>query len=68
MLSDAEQRCSELGITTLKLEVAENNKNALRLYSAFQFKMYDKIENYYPDNITAIRMKKQLLIDTNNIS
>lgn len=66
LLKDAEMRCIKHNIRILKLEVAENNKKAISLYTMFKYSMYDKISNYYPDNITAIRMKKHLFDYFNN--
>lgn len=47
-------------ITSVTLEVSENNKNAIKLYENFGFSKVGFRKNYYADNSNAILMTKDL--------
>ncbi len=48
---------NSLNLTSLNLEVNENNIPAIRLYEKFDFKEISVRKNYYPNNENAIIMK-----------
>ncbi|CAK7192990.1 Mycothiol acetyltransferase [Commensalibacter sp. Nvir] len=56
------EKLSKQEVQSVFLEVAENNLAALGLYHYFGFVEINKRTNYYKGNLSALCMKKSLLI------
>ncbi|TYK64524.1 GNAT family N-acetyltransferase/peptidase C39 family protein [Colwellia echini] len=48
----------------LRLEVAQNNGNAIKLYERLDYRIFGEYSDYYEDHSDAYRMQKQLLRKT----
>ena len=55
-----EQRATARGKRYMRLEVAEHNQSAQRLYERMGFLPFGMFEHYYEDDTNAIRMQKAL--------
>ena len=62
-----EKRASKRGKRYMRLEVAEHNASAIRLYTRLGFESFAVTPHYYEDDATAIRMQKTLPLDTPDI-
>lgn len=62
-----EKRASKRGKRYMRLEVAEHNDAAIRLYTRLGFEPFAMTPHYYEDDATAIRMQKALPLDTPDI-
>ncbi|GGF81918.1 GNAT family N-acetyltransferase/peptidase C39 family protein [Alteromonas lipolytica] len=62
-----EKRASKRGKRYMRLEVAEHNLSAIRLYTRLGFEPFAITPHYYEDDATAIRMQKTLPLDTPDI-
>lgn len=62
-----EKRASKRGKRYMRLEVAEHNLSAIRLYTRLGFEPFAITPHYYEDDATAIRMQKALPLDTPDI-
>lgn len=58
LLLSFEERCSELKIRCLELEVSVSNEKALNLYKKLGYKIVERLPNYYPDS-DAYLMRKE---------
>lgn len=69
LLHEAEERASQQGRLYMRLEVAQNNIAAIRLYKKMAYVAFDTIENYYVDHQNALRMQKRIrYIPENHLS
>jgi ribosomal-protein-alanine acetyltransferase len=59
LLRAVEKRAAERA-SIMRLEVNERNATALWLYRNAGYQVVDRIERYYPDGATALRMQKGL--------
>lgn len=59
LLMSFEERCSELKIKCLELEVSVKNERALNLYKKLGYKVVERLPNYYP-NSDAYLMRKEV--------
>ncbi|MEM1796547.1 MAG: ribosomal protein S18-alanine N-acetyltransferase [Zestosphaera sp.] len=59
LLTSFEERCSELKIKCLELEVSVKNERALNLYRKLGYKIIERLPNYYPDS-DAYLMRKEV--------
>ncbi len=60
LVAALEAIASKATCTTLTLEVSDNNKDAIRLYTNFGFEQYGFRYGYYEDGGHAILMRKNL--------
>lgn len=58
LLEQLERTSAERGRFVMRLEVAQGNTAAIRLYQAAGYGPFDTVENYYDDHSTAVRMQK----------
>jgi ribosomal protein S18 acetylase RimI-like enzyme len=61
LLWAAEAAARARGCSALRLEVAERNRKALRLYKAAGYCRFGRREDYYEDGTAALRLEKHLL-------
>lgn len=64
LLQAAEGIAFEEGRVYMRLEVHEENEQAIRLYKRFHYRLIGRYLNYYDDNATALRYEKTLRGDT----
>jgi len=64
LLEAAEHAAFEEGRVYMRLEVHENNEQAIRLYRRFHYRLIGHYLNYYDDHATALRFEKTLRGDT----
>ena len=60
MLEWLEESCLIAGISSVALEVRENNRQAIRFYKGQGFECRETVPHYYCGTETALRMKKKL--------
>lgn len=60
LLQSAEQQAFKAGCTRVRLEVAEHNTNAIRLYQQLDYQQFDYVPGFYEDGQNALRMEKNL--------
>ena len=60
LMQHIESRMKDSGSQVLKLETAVTNDAALQFYQRQGFKTVGRIRNYYPDNLDAFVMEKEL--------
>lgn len=60
LLQAAEQEAQDHDCITLRLEVRLDNHEAIALYRKHGYKQFDVVENYYEDNMSALRFEKSL--------
>ncbi|MEZ5975406.1 MAG: GNAT family N-acetyltransferase/peptidase C39 family protein [Planctomycetota bacterium] len=60
LLAAAEEAAFEAGRIVLRLEVREDNANAIRLYESNGYRHWGRSLDYYEDHATALRMEKLL--------
>lgn len=60
LLHRAEQRALERGATRMRLEVREDNVDAITLYGRRDYRAFDVHPDYYEDHGDAVRMEKLL--------
>jgi len=58
LLARLEHVAAERGRFVMRLEVAQDNAAAIRLYEAAGYGPFDTVEDYYDDHGTAVRMQK----------
>ncbi|MGC8975626.1 MAG: ribosomal protein S18-alanine N-acetyltransferase [Thermoprotei archaeon] len=58
LLSAFEERCLELKIKCLELEVSVKNERAMKLYKKLGYKIVERLPDYYPDS-DAYLMRKE---------
>lgn len=61
LFKNAERVMSILGADTVILEIREDNRALKYRYEKFGYKIYRRIENYYPDGATAVKMRRSIL-------
>ena len=61
LLAACEEQARARGSARLRLEVRSTNSSALRLYDAAGYRVIARLESYYPDGETALRMEKLLI-------
>ncbi|MDC8831778.1 GNAT family N-acetyltransferase/peptidase C39 family protein [Alteromonas gilva] len=64
VIGELELRASQRGKRYMRLEVAEHNHGAIRLYRRLGFLPFAVTAHYYEDDATAIRMQKALPLNT----
>lgn len=60
LLADAEQAARDRGCRWLRLEVRDDNRNAIALYRRAGFHALGERPGYYDDGATALRMQRAL--------
>lgn len=60
LLTHCEEAAKERGCTTLRLEVREDNDAAINLYCTRSYNPIRRVDDYYEDGGTALRMRKNL--------
>ena len=60
LLAAAEDAAMQRRCSALRLEVRASNSQARRLYDRAGFRVMHRVDNYYPDGETALRMEKVL--------
>ena len=60
LLKRAETAAFDAGRFVMRLEVREDNKQAIRLYKAHGYRQFGTHENYYDDHATALRFERIL--------
>ncbi len=60
LLSKLEDVARERGRLYMRLEVAEHNHHAIRLYQENGYRIFGEYHNYYDDRSDALRMQKQI--------
>jgi ribosomal protein S18 acetylase RimI-like enzyme len=58
LLQTLEERAAERGRFFMRLEVAQDNQEAIRLYESAGYAAFDTVPDYYEDHRTALRMQK----------
>lgn len=58
LLMSFEERCLELKIKCLELEVSVKNERALNLYKKLGYKIVERLPNYYPDSDAYLMHKE----------
>lgn len=58
LLDASEHRAAEKGRFFMRLEVAQDNREAIRLYESAGYAAFDTVPDYYEDHRTALRMQK----------
>ncbi|MFV0275948.1 MAG: peptidase C39 family protein [Parahaliea sp.] len=58
LLGEVEQAACDAGALYLRLEVAEGNDPAIRLYEKLGYVRFGQYEDYYEDHASALRMEK----------
>lgn len=58
LLQALEDRAAERGRFFMRLEVAQDNREAIRLYESAGYAVFDTLPDYYEDHRTALRMQK----------
>ncbi|MBV1702759.1 MAG: GNAT family N-acetyltransferase [Hyphomicrobiales bacterium] len=60
LLAECEQTAIARGARAMQLEVREDNAAAIRLYQAMGYREYERVEEFYEDDSTAICFEKDL--------
>jgi [ribosomal protein S18]-alanine N-acetyltransferase len=60
LLAHCEKAATKRGCTTLRLEVREDNEAAINLYGTRGYDPIRRVDDYYEDGGTALRMRKRL--------
>lgn len=60
LLEQLEAEACERGKLYMRLEVAEQNPAAIKLYQRLGYRVFGEYENYYDDHSDALRMQKQI--------
>lgn len=60
LLAEAEEQTAEQGRLYMRLEVARNNMEAIRLYDSLGYVIFGEIADYYEDHQDALRMQKRI--------
>lgn len=60
LLVRLEQLAAESGCFYMRLEVAENNTSALKLYESCDYRIFGEYSDYYEDHSDALRMQKKI--------
>ncbi|MER2493549.1 GNAT family N-acetyltransferase/peptidase C39 family protein [Catenovulum sediminis] len=60
LIEECEASAYRKGRLYMRLEVAENNKNAIRLYQKLGYEEFGYYSDYYHDHQNAVRMQKRL--------
>ena len=67
LLADAESEALARHCLFIRLEVRNDNPNAIALYQKLDYHVFDDIENYYEDGCAALRFEKRLHPETSQI-
>jgi ribosomal-protein-alanine N-acetyltransferase len=67
LMRQIEEQMKDAGSQALRLETAVTNDAALRFYESQGFRTIDRIRNYYPGNLDAFVMKKDLTTQIDSI-
>ena len=67
LLSAAEEAACRSGRLYMRLEVAEQNQSAIRLYHALGYRTFGSYVNYYEDDSNALRMQKRIRARPHNL-
>jgi ribosomal protein S18 acetylase RimI-like enzyme len=60
LLRNVESHALKAGCTRARLEVAEHNANAIRLYQKMDYQQFDYLPGFYEDGQNALRLQKNL--------
>src|SRR5690554_4263222 len=60
LLNVAEEQAAEAGRLYMRLEVAQNNEAAIKLYESMGYTTFGAYEDYYEDHQDALRMQKRI--------
>src|SRR5690606_26049220 len=60
LLTAGEEKAAELGRLYMRLEVAQNNEPAIKLYESMGYTTFGSYEDYYEDHQDALRMQKRI--------
>ncbi len=60
LLLALEQAASDKGRLAMRLEVAKDNENAIRLYEGLGYRSFGEYHDYYTDHRDALRMQKRI--------
>lgn len=58
LFNKAEERIKERNLSGLLLEVRSDNVRLLERYQRLGYKAYKEVQDYYPDHMSCIKMKK----------
>ncbi|MGL6162371.1 peptidase C39 family protein [Microbulbifer sp.] len=67
LLSAAEEDSSHSGRLFMRLEVAEDNHDAIALYQRRGYRTFGSYSNYYEDDANALRMQKRIRYRPENL-
>lgn len=67
LLSAAEEASSDSGRLFMRLEVAEDNHDAIALYQHSGYRTFGSYPNYYEDDANALRMQKRIRYRPENL-
>lgn len=62
LISSLEQQARAQGFTKISLEVRKDNATAQQFYTKHGYRIVGEYQNYYADNMAAIRMLKSLTV------
>lgn len=68
LLQELSKRMKDRGINCIKLEVRSQNIGARKFYRSLGFVKEDFVENYYPNDDDALKMRKDLTSGENETS
>jgi ribosomal-protein-alanine acetyltransferase len=60
LLAASEKAARGHGATSLRLEVRASNRRAIKLYKKAGYQQFGRIDDYYEDGATALRLEKVL--------
>jgi predicted double-glycine peptidase len=60
LLDELENTAAELGRLYMRLEVADSNKAAIKLYQNRDYRVFGEYSHYYDDDSDALRMQKTI--------
>ena len=60
LLAAGEEKASERGRLFMRLEVAQNNQAAIKLYESMGYSTFGSYPDYYEDHQDALRMQKRI--------
>lgn len=67
LLTEAEELATDQGRLYMRLEVARNNRRAIRLYESMGYMIFGEKQDYYEDHQDALRMQKRIRYIPNNL-
>ncbi len=68
LLAACEAEAAARGCVRLRLEVRASNARALRLYESAGYRVLARLESYYPDGEAALRMEKELIAPSDEVT